>query len=160
MSRRFDRNRQGRRAAAMTSLSSGVILSLPVRLHGIEIGRPTDLILDRESMRLLGLEVRCGDATHRFLPLAAARIGADEIAIASALILLDELPFYRAKGRPLRSLRGAPVETAAGPAGSLRDVIATPEGAIGELVVDGPAGERRLPVDATVRIEERRAPAA
>jgi hypothetical protein len=77
----------------MRSRASGDLLSLPIRVHGIELGRPVDLIFELDAMRLLGLEVRCPDDTHRFLPLAGARIGEAEIAIGSALLLLDELPF-------------------------------------------------------------------
>jgi hypothetical protein len=131
----------------MTRFSSGGLLSLPVRLHGIALGRPVDLILELETMRLLGLEVRCRDDTHRFLPIAAARIAADEIAVGSALLLLDELPFYRKRGRSLVSLRGARVESSGVPAGTLKDVLVTVDGAIEALVVESPAGERQLPVD-------------
>ena len=56
----------------MSELSGDAILSLPVRLHGIELGRPVDLLLDRESLRVVGLDVLCGDEVHRFLPLPTA----------------------------------------------------------------------------------------
>src|SRR5438067_198368 len=105
MSNRFDRSGRGTRAAAMRRFSSGDLRSLPIRLHGIELGRAVDLIVELETMRVLGLDVRCRDDTHRFLPLAAARVGEAEIAIGSALLLLDELPFYRARGRVRRQPR-------------------------------------------------------
>ena len=160
MSKRFDRSGWGTKAAAVRRFSSGDLLSLPVRLHGIELGRPVALILELEAMRLLGLEVRCPDDAHRFLPLAAARIGESEIAIGSSLLLLDELPFYRARGRSLQALRGWAVETAGAAAGALKDVLVGEDGQIERLVVDGPAGELRVRVDAAVKIHERRAPAA
>ena len=48
-------------------------LHLPVRLHGIQLGRPTDLLLDVESWHVLGFVVRCGDEAVRFLPWAASQ---------------------------------------------------------------------------------------
>jgi len=144
----------------MRRFSSGDLRSLPIRLHGIELGRAVDLIVELETMRVLGLDVRCRDDTHRFLPLAAARVGEAEIAIGSALLLLDELPFYRARGRSLQALRGTAVETGGGAAGALKDVLVGGDGAIEQVVVEGPTGERRVPVDAAARIRERRAPAA
>ena len=144
----------------MTRFSSGGLLSLPVRLHGIALGRPVDLILEPHTMRLLGFEVRCGDDARRFLPFAAARIGLEDIAIASPLLLLDELPFYRAQGRSLQALRGARVRTGGAEAGALKDVLVGADGKIERLLVSGPAGEREVLVDGGVRLEEPRAPAA
>ncbi len=45
------------------------LLSLPVRVHGIQLGRPADLLVDVASDRVLGIDVRCGDGVHRFLPI-------------------------------------------------------------------------------------------
>ena len=75
-------------------------------------------------------------------------------------LLLDELPFYRARGRSLQALRGSAVVTAGAAAGALKDVLVGEDGQIERLVVDGPAGELRVRVDAAVKIHERRAPAA
>ena len=94
----------------MGSMGSADVLALPVRMHGIALGRSVELILDVEVRRVLGFEVRCGDDAHRFLPLAAARIRDGEIATGSSLTLLDELPFYRARGHGLAALRGARVD--------------------------------------------------
>jgi hypothetical protein len=82
------------------------VLALPVRLHGIELARPIDAFVDAESDRLLGFEVMCGDETQRFLPFAVARIGPEEIALESALTLIDErdLDFYRRRSRRLSEL--------------------------------------------------------
>jgi hypothetical protein len=144
----------------MTRFSSGRLLSLPIRLHGIELGRPVDLILRPETMQLLGLEIRCGDDTHRFLPFAAARIGEHEIAIGSALLLLDELPFYRRRGRSFGGLRGARVRAGGVAAGTLKDVLVGEDGKIERLLVAGPTGVREVPAGGGVDIEEPRAPAA
>jgi hypothetical protein len=139
----------------MGSMSSGDVLALPIRMHGIGLGRSVDLIVDVGVRRVLGFEVRCGDDTHRFLPLAAARVYADQIAIASPLTLLDELPFYRARGHGLGALRGARIANAGGEVGRLRHVVFEPDGAIRELVVASPAGERRIPPGVDVRIASR-----
>lgn len=82
------------------------LLSLPVRMHGIQLGTPIEALLDERADRLLGFEVRCGDGAHRFLPFTVARIQADEIAVDSALTLIDErdLEFYRRRSRRLGDL--------------------------------------------------------
>jgi len=79
------------------------VLSLPVRLHGIQLGRPVDALVDERADRLLGFEVICGDETRRFLPFAVVELRADEIALESALTLIDErdLDFYRRRSRRL-----------------------------------------------------------
>ena len=66
-------------------------LRLPVRRHGIELGRPVDLIVDAPSGRALGFDVLCGDDVHRFLPVAAAQLGEEEIAVGSSLMLLEDV---------------------------------------------------------------------
>ena len=139
----------------MGSIASGDVLALPVRMHGIGLGRSVDLILDVDVRRVLGFEVRCGDDTHRFLPLAAARVHEDKIAIGSPLTLLDELAFYRARGHGLGALRGARVANARGKLGPLRDVVFEDDGMIRELVVATEAGERRIQPGADVRIASR-----
>jgi hypothetical protein len=86
--------------------SAGDLLRLPVRLHGIQLGRPLDAFVAPDANRLLGFEVLCGDEATRFLPFAVARVGADEIAIDSALTLIDErdLEFYARRSRRLSAL--------------------------------------------------------
>lgn len=94
------------------SVSARSLLERPVVLNGIKLGQPYDLVLDEESMRALGLEVVCEDEVHRFLPLPAARIRDDEIAVGSALLLLEErdMDFYRSRSRTFRALEEAGVE--------------------------------------------------
>jgi len=139
----------------MGSMSSGDVLARPVRMQGIELGRSVEVILDADVRRVVGFEVRCGDDAHRFLPLAAARVYEDRIAIGSPLTLLDELPFYRARGHGLGALRGARVANARGEVGRLRDVVFEGDGAIRELVVATGAGERRIRPGADVRVATR-----
>jgi len=139
----------------MGSMTSGDVLALPVRMHGIGLGRTVDLIVDVGVRRVLGFEVRCGDDAHRFLPLAAAHVHEDQIAVASPLTLLDELPFYRARGHGLGALRGARVANARGELGTLRGVVFDADGSIRELVVATSAGERRFQPGADLRVGTR-----
>ena len=139
----------------MGSFASGDVLALPVRMHGIDLGRTVELVVDLDVRRVLGFEVRCGDKTHRFLPLAAARVRDGEIAIGSPLILLDELAFYRGRGHGLGAVRGARVVSAGRDLGTLRDVVFDADGAIRELVVATPRGETCIPPEADVQVATR-----
>ena len=87
----------------MADFTVSSLLALPVRLHGIQLGRPVDVLVDARGERVVGLEVLCGDGARRFLPFTVARIRPDEIAVESALMLLDErdLEYYRARTRRL-----------------------------------------------------------
>ncbi|HEX6491368.1 MAG TPA: hypothetical protein VF002_08345 [Gaiellaceae bacterium] len=84
------------------------LLRLPVTVRGIELGRPVELLVDRGSRRLLGFDVLCGDAAHRFLPFAVASVQAGEIEVETPLVLLDfgQLDFYREQATTLRNLEG------------------------------------------------------
>jgi hypothetical protein len=134
------------------------LLQLPVRLHGIQLGRPTDLLLDVESWQVLGFVVRCGDESTRFLPFAACSAADDEIRVQSALMLLEDVAFYEKRAVSFRSLLAGTV----GAHGALVDVAVARGGAVPELEVerdgvDGKgertrvpsAGERVLPTRAT-----------
>ena len=35
----------------MRELTGDELLALPVRLHGVQLGRPVDLLLDRDTLR-------------------------------------------------------------------------------------------------------------
>jgi hypothetical protein len=114
------------------------LLRLPVRLEGVEVGYPVDVILDIPARRVLGFEVRCRDETHRFLPFSTADVQPDAIHIGSALTLLEtaELEYYRNAASTLRSLRGRDVERAGVPSGPLKDVLVGEGGAIEALLVE------------------------
>jgi hypothetical protein len=129
------------------------LLALPVRLHGIQLGRAVDLLLDREELRVLGLDVLCGDDVHRFLPLPTASVSAEAIAISSPLVLLeeDQLAFYRARAFALTSLRGRPVEQRGREVGALDDIVVRSDGSVEQLVLTG-NGTMLLPLDETVRV--------
>ena len=148
------------------TLSAASLLGRPVRLRGIRLGRPSDVLLDRATMRVVGLEVKCGDDAQRFLPLAAARVHDDEIAVRSALLLLegDDLAFYRRRGLLLSAMRGRGVTLAGRPVGVLRDVLLDAEGAVTLLEVETRDGRDpvriRVPLDSTVAIADSPASAA
>lgn len=80
-------------------------LERTVVINGIRVGRVVDVILARDGEKVVGLEVRCEDGRHRFLPIAAAAENGDRLELNSPFALLDsdELAFYRAQGRTLRS---------------------------------------------------------
>jgi len=110
----------------MRSRSATELLQLPVRLNGIRLGRPVDLLLDPAEWRALGLVVLCGDGSSRFLVFAAADLREDAIDVSSALLLLDDVEFYRGRSRSLRDLLGA----------ELRDLLVTRGGSVEALVVE------------------------
>jgi hypothetical protein len=134
------------------------LLALPVRLHGIQLGRPVDLLLDRDAHRAVGLDVLCGDEVHRFLPLPTATVGSGEIRILSPLVLLEqrELDFYRSRTLALSRLRGGVVERNGRQLGPLRDVLVAEDGRVVAAIVD----EDRIPFDVGLRFAPRRRSAA
>lgn len=143
----------------MGSRSSIELLQLPVRLHGIRLGRPVDLLFDEGGRRTLGLVVRCGDETERFLAFAAADPGEDEIVVGSALLLLEDVAFYRTRSRSLRDLLGASVADEGRSAGTVADVLLLPDGAV-EAFVAVRNGRRRLVAPEGATLETARVPAA
>jgi len=134
------------------------LLALPVRLHGIQLGRPVDLLLDRDAQRAVGLDVLCGDEVHRFLPLPTAAVGRADIRILSPLVLLEqrELDFYRSRTLALSRVRGGAVERNGRQLGLLRDVVVAENGRVVAAIVD----EDRIPFDAALRFAPRRRSAA
>ena len=117
--------RSGHHAPAVGGRSAHHLLRLRVRLHGISLGHPVDALLDRELLNVVGLDVLCGDEVHRFLPLATADVRPDEIAISSALLLLeeDQLDFYRSRTFALSSLSGRAVVRNGAEIGVFRDLV-------------------------------------
>lgn len=141
----------------MGSRSADALLRLPVRLHGARLGQPVDVLLDRGSHRALGFVVVCGDDSLRFLPFAAAQPGAEEIAVGSALMLLDDVGFYRSRSESLRSLRGGAVHRNGRPAGELRDVLVARDGSVAEILVLQDGHEERVAAEGTTFSPERAA---
>jgi hypothetical protein len=139
----------------MGSRSATALLQLPVQLHGIRLGRPVDLLLDPVDWRALGLVVLCGDESRRFLVFAAADLQEDAIAVPSALLLLEDVDFYRNRSRSLRSLLGAPVVNGRHAIGELRDLLVAPDGSVEALMVEADGGVVEVgPSDATVGPEK------
>jgi len=143
----------------MSSLSAVGALQLSVRLHGIQLGRPVDVLLETDAWQALGFVVHCGDDAPRFLPYAACQPSEDEIAVGSALMLLEDVGFYRQRGASLRALLGGAVERAGLPAGILRDALLDRGGAVDELEVERGGAIERIPAAGT-RIASARASAA
>lgn len=143
----------------MTEVSGDELLALPVRLHGIELGRAVDVLLDRDGLRAVGLDVLCGDEVHRFLPLPTAAVEAEALTIHSPLVLLeeDELDFYRARAFALGSLRGRPVTRRGKNVGKLRDIVVAPGGELRAVVLEG--GDR-VPFDDTLELAPQKRSAA
>lgn len=148
----------GHDGGGMRELTGAELLALPVRLHGIQLGRPVDLLLDRDTLRTVGLDVLCGDEVHRFLPLPTASVSDDEIAILSPLVLLeeDELHFYRSKTFALSTLRGRSVQRKSRDLGALGDVVIDAAGELVAVVV----ASRRIVSDGELRFAANRRSAA
>jgi hypothetical protein len=125
----------------MGSHSAAASLQLPVRLRGIQLGRPVDILLDLDHWNVLGFVVLCGDESRRFLPLAAAQLQETELAIGSALLLLEDARFYEERGVSYRSLLGTEIE-----GGLLRDVWLLASGAVTELEIEVDGRRTRVPV--------------
>ncbi len=142
-------------------MTGSEILHLPVLMHGIQLGRPVDLLVDLDAGRAVGLDVLCGDDEHRFLPLATAAVESEAIEIESALMLLDaaQLAFYRDRAKSLRALRGGVVEQGDRRIGSLRDVRVDADGALVELELEG-GGSVAYSPDLLIRPIGRELPAA
>ena len=155
----FSARESGHEGRGMKELSGDALLGLAVRLHGVHLGRPVDILLDRDGERVVGLDVLCGDELHRFLPLPTAAIGDDGITIHSPLVLLeeDELAFYRARAFSLSSLRGHAVQRKGRDVGKLRDVVLRTDGELVTAILDG---GRRVPFDGTLRFAPARRTAA
>ncbi len=127
----------------MGSLSAAASLLLPVRLRGIQLGRPVDMLVDLDHWNVLGFVVLCGDESRRFLPLAACQVLDGEIAVGSALMLLEDAGFYEERGVSFRSLLGT---EAAG--GLVRDAWFTTGGAVTERDVEVDGASSRSPAPA------------
>jgi len=132
--------------------SATQMLQLPVQLHGIRLGRTVDLLLAATDWRVLGFVVRCGDESQRFLVHATAEPRDAEIAVPSALLLLEPVEFYRRRSRSFRELLGSAVLCDGREVGELRDLLVGSDGLVESLVVEW-GGTRREVEAAGARIE-------
>jgi hypothetical protein len=139
----------------MRSLSAAGLLRVPVQLRGIQLGRPTDLLIDVHSWHVVGFVVHCGDESARFLPWAASQPSESEIAVASALMLLEDVAFYETRSTSFRALLGVTVP----PGGTLQDVLVGAGGTVTEFEVERQGEVIRIP-PAAVKVVPTRATAA
>lgn len=155
MTRASDDPRLRQNARGMGWVSAQHVLSLPVRVRGIQLGRPVDLVFDRAVRRVLGFEVRCGDDERRFLPLAVVKVRARELEVGSPLLLLGEtqLAFYTSAGCTFRTMRGAHVVERGTLLGELEDVTFDARGEISSVLVLTPSGPEPVAYDADVELE-------
>jgi len=147
-------------AMAVESTSASEALQLPVMLRGIQLGRPIDLLLDRDSWHVLGFVVHCGDESQRFLPLAAAQPTPEKIAVGSALMLLEDVGFYRTRGTSFRRLLGGEVRQNGHATGRLRDLVLTGSEVTELELQRGGDGIVRVPAAGATVVPTRRASAA
>ena len=129
----------------MKSLSAAASLQLPVQLRGIQLGRPVDLLLDADVRHAVGYVVLCGDGSQRFLPYAASQTSEGEVAVASALMLLEDVAFYETRSVSFRSLLGGEVARNGRHAGILRDAFIGRDGKVDELELERGGARRRVP---------------
>ena len=129
----------------MGSLSAALALQRPVQLRGIQLGRPVDLLLDLDAWNVLGFAVLCGDESRRFLPFAACQVLDDELAVGSALMLLEDAGFYERRGVSFRSLLGTEMQ-----GGILRDLVLDAAGHVVELTIERDGERERAPVPARI----------
>jgi hypothetical protein len=128
----------------MGSRSAIELLLLPVRLQEIRLGRPVDVLLGADAWRVIGFVVLCRDESQRFLVYATADPREDEIAVPSALLLLDDVDFYRGRSRSLRALLGETVANAQHELGVLRDLLIAPDGTVSALMVEQDGAMREV----------------
>jgi hypothetical protein len=149
----------GHHDANMRHFAGDELLARPLRLHGIELGRPVDMLLERDGLRVVGLDVLCRDDVHRFLPFPTASITDAGLEILSPLVLLeeDELDFYRSRTFGLSTLRGRAVQRRGRDVGSLRDVVLAADGSLLHVILE--SGER-IPFDDTLQLVPPRRTAA
>ena len=129
----------------MGSLSAALALQRPVQLRGIQLGRPVDLLLDLDAWNVLGFVVLCGDESRRFLPFAACQVLDDELAVGSALMLLEDAGFYERRGVSFRSLLGTEMQ-----GGILRDLVLDAAGHVVELTIERDGERVPAPVPARI----------
>jgi hypothetical protein len=146
----------------MAERTGDELLALPVRLHGIQLAKPVDVLLDRDGWRAVGLDLLCGDGERRFLALPTAAIDDQQIAVLSALVILeeDELDFYRSRAVTLSSLRGGAVQYKGKDLGRLVDVVIGPAGELRAMLVDQHGRTVRMPYDGRLTMAPKRRTAA
>jgi hypothetical protein len=72
---------------------------MPVRVGDHDVGEVADLILDPTGATVLGFEIRSRSGRSYFLPLALTMIPNGGVAVASPLHLIEDVEYYRRRGR-------------------------------------------------------------
>lgn len=132
----------------------GEVLNRSVRIHGIDVGEPVDVLLDPDLRRVLGLEVHCRDGVNRFLPWLAGELQPDQLSVELPVALLDgpQLDYYRKHSLALNALRRLPVAGAGVPTARIEDVIVDSRGQVLALELDERHRKRTIELR-LVRIE-------
>ena len=121
--------------------------------RGIRLGVAADALFDRAIRRLVGLEVHCGDDKDRFLPFPACEVCDERIVVESALVLLEgNLDFYRLDGCTFSQLRDARVLVGGDEAGTLADLLVTPDGEVTRIVAAATGGRLELEAEGAVTL--------
>lgn len=132
---------------------TGGLLRRAVTYRDIRLGGVGDALFDGALGRLVGLDVRCGDGAHRFLPFPACELVEGRLAVESALVFLErDLDFYRLGGRSFSELVDEPVGRGAAELGVLADVLVNADGDVRRLLVATPKGELELEAGADLRV--------
>ncbi len=129
----------------MSLLRGRDVLSREVVFRDITLGVPVDVLLDSALRRVLGLDVRCGDGVHRFLPLAACALDDGPIEVESALVLMERT-FYRERGHSLAALRGRVTRRGRSGTDPVVDVAFRADGKVAAFVLRGDDGEAEISV--------------
>jgi hypothetical protein len=137
---------EGDGAAPSEGERAGAMLARAVRIRGIDVGDPVDVLLDPDLRCALGLEVHCRDGVNRFLPWLSGAFGAEELSVDFPLALLDgpQLDYYRERAVPLNVLRRLTVDDSNGSSARIEDVLVDARGRICALVVAEIDGERAV----------------
>ena len=115
----------------------GEVLNRPVRIRGIDVAEPVDVLLDPELRCVLGFEVHCRDGVNRFLPWLASELEPEQLSVELPVTLLDgpQLDYYREHSLALNALRRLPVAGLDGSAARVEDVIVDSRGLVQALVL-------------------------
>jgi hypothetical protein len=73
------------------------------------VGEVSDLILDPTGATVLGFEIRSHSGRTYFLPLPLTLIPNGSIAVASPLHLIEDVDYYRRRGRAVTWPQASPL---------------------------------------------------
>ena len=73
------------------------------------MGEVSDLILDPAGSTVLGFEIRAHSGRMYFLPLPLTRVPNGSIAVSSPLHLIEDVEYYRRRGRAVTWPQASPL---------------------------------------------------